>query len=277
MVESLPRVVACSLLASLLLASCTQAPTESRITANAIVGDGLEASELIATRTFTATLIAQPLADAQSRISPGTAAALSDPSTREVFSHIVGCALPADATLVATIDGFDIEFFGGLGLAPQWRTGPLNVAGQRWVSACMFAKLNGNGVHIPISIRGPNVGLALGDGERDAFTLEEGAFYGNMFGPLGQPMQWYACRGRDLAAGTAGDLVNRGCAAPDPNKPSLTKCGLFFAGDCGSFAADQACESFSTTGTYYQRCHTAPIHNGPSGAFDQVITTFVLP
>ena len=269
------RTITLPLLAWLLLASCTQATTESRTTANALVGDGLNPGELITTRAFATTLITQRLADSQLRISAETSAALSDSDAREVFSHIVACALPGDVTLIGTIDGFDLEFFGDRGLTPQWLTAPLNVAGQRWISACMFAKVNGADVHVPISLRGPNPGLALSEGEREGYNLEEGAFYGTMFGPPSQPMQWYACRGRDLAVGVTGELQVRGCAEPDPNKPGLTRCGFFFAGDCGSFAADQACESFSTSGSFYQRCHTAPIQNGPSGAIDQVITTFV--
>jgi len=267
------------LIASLLLASCAQAPTESRVTANAIGLSGHEASQIISNRDFARTIMVQPLADAQSRISPATAALLADGSAREVFSHFVACALPGDVTLVATIDNVDLEFFGDHGLAPQWRTSPLNLVGQRWVSACMFAKLNGQDLHVPLSLRGPNLGLALLEAEAEVFTLEDSAYYGNLFVPQDQDIQWYTCRGRDLAAGTQGDLANRDCGVPDPNKPGLTKCGLFYAGDCGSFAAERACESFVTNGTYYRRCHTAPSENGvfQGAVFEQVITTFVRP
>src|SRR6185295_18886679 len=88
--HAVPRV----LIASLLLASCAQAPTESRVTANAIGLSGHEASQIISNRDFARTIMVQPLADAQSRISPATAALLADGSAREVFSHFVACALP---------------------------------------------------------------------------------------------------------------------------------------------------------------------------------------
>ena len=41
---------------------------------------------------------------------------------------------------------------------------------------------------------------------------------------------------------------------------------------------DQACESFSSDGAFYRRCHTAPIASDPDGeVFEQVITTFTEP
>src|ERR1043165_962611 len=57
-------------------------------------------------------------------------------------------------------------------LTPEWRTSSLSLQGQQWVSACMFAKLNAADVHLPVSLRGPNFGLALVDGGAEAFPLE---------------------------------------------------------------------------------------------------------
>jgi hypothetical protein len=260
------------LIAPLLLASCAQAPTDSVVTSDVIGLDGHDASP------FARTLMTQPLADLTGRISPGIAAALADDATRETFSHFVACALPADVTLVGMIDGQDIEFFGDHGLTPEWRDSSLSVSGQRWVSACMFAKLNAADIHMPVSLRGPNLGLALLEGEAEAFPLEEGAYFGNLFVPLDQPIQWYACRGRDQAAGDQGTLQIHDCSEPDPNKPSITKCGLSYAGDCGNFSAHPACEEFLVKGTYYKRCHTAPSSSGgfQGAVFEQVVTLFLL-
>jgi hypothetical protein len=266
------------LIAPLLLSACAQAPTDSVVTSNVIALDGHRASAILKIRPFARSLMIQPLADPTGRISPAIAAALADDTTRETFSHLVACALSADVTLVATIDGQDLEFFGEHGLTPEWRNSSLSVSGQRWVSACMFAKLNAADVHMPVSLRGPNLGLALVEGEAEIFPLEEGAYFGNLFVSLDQPIQWYACRGRDQAAGDQGSLHIHDCSEPDPNKPSLTKCGLFYAGDCGNFSAHPACEEFVVSGTYYRRCHTAPASNGgPQGAvFNEVVTLFLL-
>jgi hypothetical protein len=156
----------------------------------------------------------------------------------------------------------------------------------------MFARVNALEVVIPISMRGPNRDLATSAAERAAWTLEEGAFFGNAFGRVDQPLQWFACRGRDKAAGNDGELADRICTEPDPAHPGFTLCGMIFAGDCGSFARDQACELFSAHGTFYERCHTSPLghrhgrdddrkydrdDDDDTQVFDQVITTFVTP
>jgi hypothetical protein len=265
------------LIAPLLLVSCAQAPTDSVVTSNVIGIDGHRASAIIKIRPFARTLMTQPLADVTGRISPDIAAALADDATRVTFSQLVACALPADVTLVATIDGQDLEFLGDHGLTPEWRNSSLSVSGQRWVSACMFAKVNARDVHLPVSLRGPNVGLALVEGEAEAFPLEEGAYFGNLFVPQDQPIQWYACRGRDQAAGDQGVLHIHDCSEPDLDKPSVTKCGLSYAGDCGNFSAQPACEAFLVNTTYYKRCHTAPSSSGgfEDAVFDEVVTLFL--
>jgi len=203
---------------------------------------------------------------------------------REVFSLAMSCALDEATTLVATIDGTDFEFPGEIGLAPGWLSHPLGHEGQNWVSACMFARSNLHEVVLPISMRGDHKGLETDRDERQSFPLQEGAFYGNIFGPTDRPIPWYACRGRDQAKGESGGLADRDCTEPDPANPGFTLCGLIYAGDCGGFARDQACESFSDHGKFYERCHTAPIsqrdHRRDCGhdhdeVFREVITTYV--
>lgn len=264
-------------IASCLIAACAQAPAESQRASSVITLDRLETGTIIANRTNANKLTTQALADAQSNVTAAAGPLLATDDGRELFSFLVSCALPSDAMLVATVDGNEFDFFGDIGLAPQWRSGPLDVAGQHWVSACLFARVNADELAIPISMRGPNLGLAADDDERAVFTLEEGAFFGNMFGAADEPVHWFACRGRDQAAGDTGELADRECAEPDPAKPSLTRCGFVYTGDCGTFAPNPACESFSSRGTYYQRCHTTPVGSNQGDIFTEVITTFVSP
>jgi hypothetical protein len=299
------RPVLCLPVAALsVLVACVVAPGETtssdevvgvnRIAANRIAANRIAANRIAANR-----IAANRIAANRLRVNLlTTRELLSTDDGRAVFSLIVSCALPDTITLVATVDGTDFEFFGEIGLAPQWLDTRLNPHGQRWVSACMFARVNDRTLAIPISMRGPNRELAADAEERALWTLEEGAFYGNLFGPLDEPIQWFACRGRDLAAGATGELVNRDCAKPDPANPGRTLCDFVFAGDCGNFASDQACEAFSRNGTFYRVCHTSPIrrhhhHDGhrdgdrdrdgdgdrddEDDVFEQVITTFVTP
>ena len=220
---------------------------------------------------------------------------LSTPDGQEVFSFLVSCALPDTVTLEATLpDGTVLDFFGELGLAPQWVHRPLNNDDKGWVSACMFARVNNHDVSIPISLRGPTHALTADADERAGWPLEEGAFYGMLFTPDDQPINWIACRGRDLAAqGQTGGLVDRDCAAPDPAHPGLTLCGFNWAGDCADFVIppknDFACEKFDSRGTFYENCLDNPgfsdrrhgrdddNNNGchpHQQEFQQVITTF---
>jgi len=199
---------------------------------------------------------------------------------REVFSLVVSCAIPMDITLVAKVQGTTLEFPGEIGLAPQWLSAPLDRSGQGWVSACMLARVNVHEIALPISMRGPRLALLVSNDERHEFTLEEGAFFGNVFGPTNEPLQAFACRGRDQARGETGELIDRDCTEPDPAKPGFTQCGMMFAGDCGGFAARHSCELFAGWASFYLDCHTAPISSHPrpdERVFHEVITTFVTP
>ena len=288
-----------------LLVACAVAPSEStmssdevspnRITGNRITGNRIELGRLSLSR-----LAGTRLSDRRMRLTPVAQPLLATEDGRELLSLVVSCAVPLGITLVGTVNGADFDLLGEIGLAPQWLSARLDRVGQHWVSACMFSRVNALEVVIPISMRGPHHELATVPGERDAWTLEEGAFFGNAFTPLNRPLQWFACRGRDKAAGDAGRLVDRICTQPDPAHPGFTLCGMIFAGDCGNFARDQSCESFSARGTFYERCHTSPLrhrhghdldHHGRNDdqghdrddddddaqVFGEVITTFVTP
>jgi hypothetical protein len=211
---------------------------------------------------------------------------LATPEGQELLAFLIGCALPEGVTLTATdpAGGPDIEFFGEIGVAPDWATEPLDRSGRRWVTACILSRVNDNDVTVEISIRGPNPALDSTAAERLSHSVEEGAFYGDIFGPLNHPLQWYACRGADQAAGETGGLVDRDCAEPDPTNKGHTLCGFIYAGDCADFAAPRnkyACQSFSD---YYEDCETKPRHKfrhhqhvKNHKQYDEVITTFLAP
>jgi hypothetical protein len=290
------RSVPCLFVAVSLIA-CAQEPDESSTSADVVSANRIALNRIALNRIALNRIALNRIAlnrIALNRLSVNLLDAkdlLATADGREVFSLVVGCALPPEITLVATVDGTEFDFVGEIGVAPQWLSGRLDQVGQRWVSACMFARVNAHEVVIPISMRGPSPALKTDADERAAWTLEEGAFYGNAFGPSTQPLQAFACRGRDKAAGNAGELADRDCAAPDPANPGFTLCGMVFAGDCGDFAPDQACESFSHRGTFYEECHTSPIRHrhreayrdhgyrdeDEASVFAQVITTFATP
>ena len=257
--------------------------TSSLVAGNKLAGNKLAGNKLAGNKLAGNKLAGNKLSNGALAVNMESAGKLlSTEDGREVFSFIVSCALPSDVVLEATIDDTTFDFFGELGLTPAWRVSPLSSEGKGWISACMFSRVNDNDVPLPVSLRGSNFALATTADERMGWTVEEGAFYGDLFTPDDQPILWIACRGSgQLAHPDAGGLVNRNCAKPDPDDPSVTQCGFIYAGDCGAFASDRTCESFSSSGTFYRRCHQQPLgsfkEGGINPVFSQVITTYVTP
>ncbi len=186
---------------------------------------------------------------------------------QELLSFMVSCALPEGQILIAPnpahatnpAEPVNLEFFGEIGLAKRWIDRPLDSIGKRWVSACLFARVNANNVTVPISLRGPHRELVTTPAESAGWTLQEGAFYGDYFRPLTEPIIWIACRGKDQAAGETGGLVDRDCTESDPAHPGLTLCGFTDAGDCGDYAppkSKRACGQFSSKG-YWVSCKSS--------------------
>ncbi|HVU52271.1 MAG TPA: HYR domain-containing protein [Polyangia bacterium] len=118
---------------------------------------------------------------------------------------------------------------------------------QRWVSACVLARTNAYGVHVPISMRAPagppagaspgkmlqlaavQAALVVGPDEA-AFQEREGAYYGNLFATTPFSSTLGPCT--TLPDGTVqcqptGPIVNTpsfyACAGPDSNLPEVTK------------------------------------------------------
>lgn len=267
-----------------LVAACTE-PVESTATSTLVSSNRIFANGIAINRLKLGQLSLDQLAISQlngtQQLNVSDEKLLSDTGTREVLSLIVSCAMPLGITLTATSGDVDYEFPGEVGLAPNWLLRPLEAVDQRWVSACMFARVNANAVVVPVSLRASHPALRTSADERAAWTVEEGAFYGNFFADPSQPLSWYACRGAGQAAGEFGGLIDRDCTEPDPDHPGQTLCGFTYAGDCGAFAADYTCESYSPAGTFYRACHSAPITDRkPSPdypVFVEVITAFVLP
>jgi hypothetical protein len=177
---------------------------------------------------------------------------------QDLLGYIVSCALPEGMILEAEdpVTGDPLEFFGGLGLAKRWLDRPLDKKGKRWISACLYSRVNLHMVTVPISMRGPHRGLKSTPEELAGWTKQEGAFYGDYFRPLDQPIIWIACRGKDQAAGETGGLNERDCAEPDPMNPGKTLCGFTYAGNCGDYGPpnhEHSCRKWSKHG-YWAAC-----------------------
>jgi hypothetical protein len=290
--------------------STSQAVTAwNRLAANRLAANRLAANRLAANRLAANRLAANQLSVNQ--IAAGDL--LSTPDGRDVMSYVVSCALPANETLVATsstacstdTDCADLpleagnttfsgacsashtcthtctySFSGVVGVAPQWADDKLDQAGRRWVSACLFSRVNGHDTSEEISLRGENDALTVAPDEQLLFNLEEGAFWGDLFRGTDKPILWVACSGRDNVGSVSGGLTIRECARPDPAHPGFTMCGFYYAGNCGDYNpvlnATHACQAFESEkdhASFYDGCHVSPPVNAKADGDDSGIAS----
>jgi hypothetical protein len=178
---------------------------------------------------------------------------LENPGVRELVSYLVSCALPEGDSITYEIKGKKYTFAGDLGVAPEWKRERCDGSCQRWVSACMLARVNAKGEHVEISMRGANDGLALEKGERKDFTQLEGAYWGNLF-THDQPL--FACYPRATPA------LTRVCG------DSLSDCPMDVSGPC-----EDACRS-STVAQGFQECGLID-NRRVIDRYDEVVTIYL--
>jgi hypothetical protein len=198
--------------------ACTDAPSapvvsdedpltsENGLTSNGLTSNGLTSNGLTSNGLTSNGLTSNGLT------SNGLVmGALQDPSptgtlTRLFFRYLISCALPATSsvtyTWTDTTGTLHTEINpGGIGLAPNWENGPASQNDKEIVSACLGARTNSLGVHVPLSLRAKGVSaLNVTSQERASYTYGEGAFWGNLFN--GSPYL-YSCSRDAFDAGAA--------------------------------------------------------------------------
>ncbi|MBA3672323.1 MAG: hypothetical protein H0W68_09920 [Gemmatimonadaceae bacterium] len=163
-------------------------------------------------------------------------------SGRAVGPYIVGCALAAGHNVTTSYVNdvgitTNITFTGAIGLVDGWTSAALTTAQQQFLSSCVLARTNRFGANVTLSLRGPSATLNTAAGETTNYPLQEGAFFGNVFGT--QTFYVAACKG-------SGDttIYGRDCAKPGPLGTD-TLCGYVYAG---------LCSNVCTSGTYFTNC-----------------------
>jgi hypothetical protein len=307
------RNLAVTLFSASLWTACVSQP-ETSSGDQEVVGRNMLAANMLAGNMLAANMLAgnmlagNMLAANQLELNPDGASMLLDtPDHRFLLSYIISCAVPAGTSLSAdvpgaadtappanpyTCSGGHCTFPGLLGLAPKWLDHKLKNDDSAWVSSCLLARVNALNVSEEISLRGSEPALAVTPAEAALYSVEEGAFYGDVF-TYPKPIVWIACQGRGQIHGTFGGLVDRKCARPDPANPGKTYCGFTYAGYCGDFTPDvaspaHACDVDSGDGGAYDSCHASSGRHLPAGEFQalggelhhtfrNVITTYVTP
>jgi hypothetical protein len=191
----------------------------SAITDNALSANALSANALSANALSANALSANALSANALSANALIANALRDPLAREFLKYVVSCALDEGDDIAVRVDGKKYKFQGSLGLAPEWGESQGSCDGecQRWVSACVLARVDFAGVKRPISLRGEHRALRPEPGELRDYRIVEGAYFGNLF-VKNQPR--YLC----LAPGL--DSNERVCG------PSLKDCPMTVVGSC---------------------------------------------
>ena len=232
----------------------TNALSANALSANALSANALSANALSANALSANALSANAL----------TATALRDPLARQFLKYVVSCALPPDARLVIGVDGTSYSFTGELGLAPEWGAehGACDGDCQRWVSACVLARVDYAGVKRLISLRGDHRALRASARELRDYPVREATYYGNLFAE-GQTR--FLC----LSPGQSSD--ERVCG------PSLTSCPMTVMGSCAS-----ACRHMGPQGSFVD-CAVAPSRARQShcedddGAIHHTVTVYLPP
>ena len=234
--------------------------SENGLAANGLAANGLAANGLAANGLAANGLAANGLA-ANGLAANGLAAnGLADPMAHKFMEYVVSCALPTGHSVTINDSGTSYTFDGWIGVAPEWETQSCNGSCQRWVSACVLARLNKLGVHRQISIRGANSALAVAPHELQDFPVREATYYGNLF----QPQQArYAC----LPPGAT--EIERVCG------DSLVGCAVSVPGEC-----PDVCQSAGMFRTY-RDCANHDVggrgHDDGKDIYAETVTVFLAP
>jgi hypothetical protein len=198
-----------------------------------------------------------------------------------------------------------------------WGSGTCDESCQRWVSACVLARTNAYGVHVEISLRAPadapqavKDALAVSAVERNgvdagagspnsiaAFSLREGAYYGNIFattpvnpspsptagpdvgvvgytgqepGPIASTPSYYACAG---PGSNIPEITKRFCSSQGDqvviNVPGVCLATNTQPGACAGEDQDANSPTFGAI----QDCYTSTNKTGTP--YQQVITVYL--
>lgn len=204
-----------------------------------------------------------------------------DEPGRELLTYMAKCALKTGQSLTATYESVTYTFPGQIGLAHDWNTKPLtDLKKQKWVSACLLAHVNGYGVGVPISLRGANAALNATEAEKAEYSVQEAAFYGNVFDadPAAEA-QFYSCAGSGLRNQCS---VETDSLRPQRSCVDTLSCSLVFSGACKDPVAKLGNSCRTATATGYADCYdeqTDVLGKFPGTAveYKEIITVYLRP
>ena len=217
------------------------------------------------------------------------------------------CVVPLTGTVGLAINDDGSTWWGPP--AARTKSGTCDESCQRWVSACVLARTNAYGVHVEISMRAPDDApqaikdaLAVSDVERNgdethrAYSLREGAYYGNLFATTPGSLDSSGTFQPSTDGTTASVIVESptffACAGPGSNIPEITERFCSSQGDqvvirvpgmClanategGTCAGEDTDPTSATFGAIHD-CFTStdPTQQSVAGGYKEVITVYL--
>ena len=269
---------------------------EAAVTRNRLAQNRLAQNRLSSNRLAQNRLAQNALSSTRLEATLATTELLATADGREVYSYIISCALPEGVTMEASVPGASntappdtlhtckdgrCAFPGSLGLADYWVDRPLPPKGQRWVTACLLARVNMHDTTEAISLRGVAPELTVSVDEAELYNVEEGAFFGNLFADGDEEST------RTRAAEEVRPQANSAvliCAIVR-KRTRVTRAARTAAsstaGDCADFTPEfpspYTCRSFDSEEGTYSDCHAKPGNGQWPGLrpYREVITVYV--
>jgi hypothetical protein len=216
-------------------------------------------------------------------VDPDSLAIYDEAAGPEHLEYLALCALDQGTEMVIGASRYP----GLFGLAPEWIDSGCSDSCQRWVSACLLAHANHYGLAVTVSLRGAHTGLAWDAAIAEEFTLQEAAFYGNIFqvdddDVIDPERPLYACSGRALIAwdedpehqeSSLDYLQKRICGTG-------AACGLNHTGPCvyPPFMTESICRQDAGWEGYYANCEGESLDDPLEGppVYPEVITTYLV-
>ncbi len=102
--------------------------------------------------------------------------------------YLIECALDQYQVVHFThTDGTEEDITGWFGLAPYWMDQPIdtNLDAQEWITGCMVARLNYDGLSVNILLEGDTPAIQTNPVWNSQMNYEESTLRGNMFAPQG--------------------------------------------------------------------------------------------
>lgn len=221
--------------------------------------------------------------DTEVVVDPDSVSIYEEDGGPQHLEYLALCALEEGTELVIGSNRYP----GLYGLGPEWVVSACEESCQRWVSACLLAHANQYGVEVTVSLRGAHPGLEWDAAIAEEFSLQEAAFYGNIFqveddDPVEPGRPLYACAGRALVAwdedpehqeSSLDYLQKRICG-------SGSSCGLNNPGPCvfPPVATASICRQDAGWEGYYANCQ-GENYDDPAAAvavYPEVITTYLV-